>query len=345
MTLQTDRTRKGKSSEAATLPPVLIANDLRKTYGSREALRGLSFSLQPGRVLGLLGPNGAGKTTAIRVLTTILEPSSGDFTIDGTSSERADEIRRKIGVLPEGLGFPKGVTAIEYLTYFGELYGRPAAEARKVGLEQLNEMGLQNRTDSAIGTFSHGMRQRLGIARALVNDPKVVFLDEPTLGLDPRGQQELLAKIRQIAQDRNAGVILSSHLLSEMESVCDDVVIMNEGSVVASGALTDVIGRAPQNGDLKNAVRVRVRVPPERVPEAQKILMKLPGAGQAIPTDKSTDWLTIALTGNGASPADQLGKNKVLEALIGAKIPILGFETEANRLQDVFLDLTSQAIQ
>jgi len=348
MTLQPDRIRKGKSSEAATtLPPVLIANDLRKTYGSREVLRGFSFSLQSGRVLGLLGPNGAGKTTTIRILTTILEPSSGDFTVDGTNSKHADEIRRKIGVLPEGLGFPKGITAIEYLTYFGALYGRPAAEARRVGLEQLREMGLQNRTDSAIGTFSHGMRQRLGIARALINDPKVVFLDEPTLGLDPRGQQELLATIQQIARQRHAGVILSSHLLSEMESVCDDVVIMNAGTVVASGTLAEVIGRTPHNGDLQNGIRVQVRVPPESVSQAQQILKKLPTVEQAIPTDKSAGWLTVALTnrGKGAPPSDRLGKNKILEALIDAKIPIVGFETEGNRLQDVFLDLTSQAIQ
>jgi predicted ABC-type transport system involved in lysophospholipase L1 biosynthesis ATPase subunit len=123
-------------------------------------------------VLGFLGPNGAGKTTTIRILTTILTPSSGDFSVDGISSKYPDEIRRTIGVLPEGLGFPKGVTAIEYLTYFGQLFGRSAAEARRVGLVHLKDMGLQHRADTAIGTFSRGMRQRLGIARALVEaDP------------------------------------------------------------------------------------------------------------------------------------------------------------------------------
>ncbi len=346
MTLKPGLVRNKKSPEAeTTVPPVLIANNLRMTYGSREALRGLSFSLQSGRVLGLLGPNGAGKTTTIRILTTILKPSSGEFFVDGTGSEHAEQIRRKIGVLPEGQGFPKGVTAIEYLTYFGELYGRPAAEARKVGLEQLSELGLQNRTDSAIGTFSHGMRQRLGIARALINNPRVVFLDEPTLGLDPRGQQELLDIIRQIARQRNAGVILSSHLLSEMESVCDDVVIMNAGAIVASGTLAEVMGRATQNGALQNVVRVRV--PPESVSQAQQLLKKLPAVDQASSTDKSSGWLTVALTekGKGAASLDGLGRNKILEALIDAKIPIAGFETEGNRLQDVFLNLTSKAIQ
>ena len=348
MTLRADVMRQGNLSEAGTaLPPVLIANNLRLTYGAGEALRGLSFSLQPGRVLGLLGPNGAGKTTTIRILTTILKPSSGDFTIDGTSSQNAGEIRRKIGVLPEGLGFPKGITAIEYLTYFGELYGRTAVAARKVGLEQLKEMGLQNRTDSAIGTFSHGMRQRLGIARALINDPKVIFLDEPTLGLDPRGQQELLETIRRIARQRNAGVILSSHLLSEMESTCDDLVIMNAGAVVASGTMAEIVGRTAQISEPQDANRIRVCIPLEQVLHAQQILVELPEVEQAILSDRSAGWLTVSLTnpGNGASPSDAADKNKILAALIGANIQIVGYETEGNRLQDVFLNLTSKAIQ
>ena len=163
---------------------LLLAQDLCRSYGPRAALKGLSFSLQAGRVLGFLGPNGAGKTTAIRILTTILEPDSGSFFVDGISSEYPNEIRRRIGVLPEGLGFPKQMTAIEYLTFFGQLYGRTATESKEHSLALIEQVGLQKRAKSLIGSFSHGMRQRLGIARALVNDPVVVFLDEPTLGLD-----------------------------------------------------------------------------------------------------------------------------------------------------------------
>jgi ABC-2 type transport system ATP-binding protein len=158
---------------------ILLAEDLSKAYGPRKALIGLSFSLNAGRVLGFLGPNGAGKTTSIRILTTMLEPK-GHFSVDGTGSEHPEQIRRKIGVLPENLGFPRHVTGIEYLTYFGQLYGRPAKEARNRALKLLEEVGMQQRGKSLIGTFSHGMRQRIGIARALVNDPVVVFLDEPT---------------------------------------------------------------------------------------------------------------------------------------------------------------------
>jgi len=212
--------------------PILSAHDLHKSYGPRPALRGLSFSLEAGRILGFLGPNGAGKTTAIRILTTILEPDAGHFVVDGISSEHPDQIRRKIGVLPENLGFPRQITGIEYLTYFGQLYGMEAAQARDSGQKLLEEVGLQQRAKSLISTFSHGMRQRIGIARALINSPAIVFFDEPTLGLDPRGQQELLALIQRVARERNTGVILCSHLLGEVETTCDDVVILNRGEVV-----------------------------------------------------------------------------------------------------------------
>src|SRR3990172_6717763 len=161
-----------------------------------------------------------------------------------------------IGVLPENLGLPRQITAIEYLTYYGQLYGRSASEARMYGQALLEEVGLTRRARSLVGTYSHGMRQRLGIARALVNDPAVVFLDEPTLGLDPRGQQELRELMQQIARERNAGVILCSHLLTEVEAICDDVVILRLGQVVAKGRVADIIGQAE-----RNVVRVRVPAP------------------------------------------------------------------------------------
>src|SRR3970040_1771593 len=136
-------------------PPreILVAENLRKSYGPRQALQGLSFSLKAGRVLGFLGPNGAGKTTSIRILTTMLEPESGYFIVDGIGSEYPEKIRRKIGVLPENMGFPKQMTGIEYLTYFGQLYGRTAAEARAYGQTLIEEVGLQQRAKSLIGTY------------------------------------------------------------------------------------------------------------------------------------------------------------------------------------------------
>ena len=330
---------------ASGLPtPILIAEDLRKSYGSGEALRGLSFSLQAGHVLGFLGPNGAGKTTTIRILTTVLEPTSGRFTIDNITSEDPTRIRHVIGVLPEGLGFPKGITALEYLMYFGQLYGRSVEEAREVSERLLKDVGMQNRADSAIGTFSHGMQQRLGIARALINDPKVVFLDEPTLGLDPRGQQELLSLIRRISRERNAGVILSSHLLSEIEGICDDVVIMNAGQVVAQGTVAEVSGQTKQGPDQLKSVRVRI--PLISLERTQLVLEALSEVKSVTTSDTAAGWLSVEFSGSNDDVSEEsFSSNSLLEVLISEDIPILGFEVVGGRLQDVFLELTAEVIQ
>ncbi len=337
---------KGKNSKmSVSQPEVLLAEDLRKKYGPRRALQGLSFSLKAGRILGFLGPNGAGKTTSIRILTTMLEPDSGSFTVDGISSEYPEQIRRRIGVLPENLGFPRQMTGIEYLTYYGQLYGRTAAEAREYGHTLLENVGLQQREKSLIGSFSHGMRQRIGIARALVNDPVVVFLDEPTLGLDPRGQQELLELIQRIARERNTGVVLCSHLLSEIEGVCDDVVILNLGQIVARGTVAEVIGRVQHNIILRNAVRLQVA--PALAAQARKILKEIPNIKKMTPINEMEGSLRLELVlpTNGKSSESYQVTNNILGALVRAKIPILSFEVDGGRLQDVFLHLTEETIK
>ncbi len=324
---------------------VLRVDDLRKSYGGRSALRGLTFSLNAGRVMGFLGPNGAGKTTAIRILTTILEPDSGYFFVDGISSEYPEKIRQKIGVLPESLGFPKQMTGYEFLVYFGELYGLARNDAKGNASNLLEEVGLQQRGKSLIGTYSRGMRQRLGIARALINDPVVVFLDEPTLGLDPHGQKDLLALVRRVAVERNAGVILCSHLLPEIEGICDDVVILNAGQVVAAGSVAEVVGRVQRNVVLNGGSRIQVAA--HSVHEARRLLKELPEILEVISQGESEGWLRVELldTTNGNSARKDYINNRVLKTLINAKIPILNFESEGGRLQDVFLRLTEEAIE
>jgi ABC-2 type transport system ATP-binding protein len=315
---------------------ILLAENLQKNYGARRALQGLSFSLKAGRILGFLGPNGAGKTTSIRILTTMMEPDAGQFTVDGISSKYPEEIRRRIGVLPENLGFPRQITAIEYLTYFGQLYGRTKTNARETGRALLESVGLKQRGKSLVGTYSHGMRQRLGIARALVNDPSVIFLDEPTLGLDPRGQQELLSLIQQVTRERNVGVVLCSHALSEIETVCDDVVILLAGRVIASGTVSAVVGQSQQNA-------FRILVPAASVTAAQRILEAMPNVRVTL-TDESAGWLRIELVNNTSEgmTVDYHVNNRILSAMIGAEIPILSFEAEGGSLQDIFLQLTTE---
>jgi ABC-2 type transport system ATP-binding protein len=183
------------------------------------------------------------------------------------------------------------------------------------------------------------MRQRLGIARALVNNPVVLFLDEPTLGLDPRGQQELLALVRNIARERAASIVLCSHLLSEIEGICDDVVILNLGQVVAAGAVADVLGEAERT-------TVQVRVTPESVSTAQKALKTVPGISQVTVTDSLTGLLTVGLpdTTDVGADGDGFVRNRLLEALIRAEVPVVSFGIAGNRLQDLFLQVTDEAI-
>jgi len=319
--------------------PILVAENIQKTYGNRKAVKDLTFTLLAGRVLGFLGPNGAGKTTSIRILTTIMEPDSGHFMVDNTSSNHPELIRRKIGVLPENLGFPRQMTAFEYLRYFGQLYSLSPKEAGTNAFRLLNEVGLENRAKSLIGSFSHGMRQRLGIARALVNNPVVVFLDEPTLGLDPRGQQELLQLIQRIAREHQTGVILCSHMLSEIEGICDDVIILSSGQVVAQGPVQNVVGNIQRNV-------ARVRVPAANVEASLELLRSLQNVFKVSLSPQMQGWISVEFADfDETISQNEKARNSLLKALIQAEIPVLSYEAEGGRLQDVFLQLTEEVIK
>jgi ABC-2 type transport system ATP-binding protein len=312
---------------------------LTKRYGGRSAVDDVSFSASQGEIVGLLGPNGAGKTTTIRLLTTVLSPTSGEFSIAGHPSTAAGEIRRSVGVLPESSGYPSHQTGGEYLRFFARLYGLGRSAARAMTAELLSAVGLEDRAESPIASYSRGMRQRLGIARALVNDPMVVFLDEPTLGLDPAGQAQVLQIIRGIAKGRDATVVLSTHLLPEVEQVCSKVVILNHGRVVVSGSVGEVISKALINQS------AQLRVPLDLVERARNVLAGFPGLTVEQLMDQP-DVLTLAVdtpgtaTGSGASDV----MNAALAAITAAGIPVLRFELEGARLSDAFLKVTSEVV-
>jgi len=300
----------------------LEARELSKWFGSRTAVDSVSFTACEGEVIGLLGPNGAGKTTTIRMLSTILPPTGGDFSVAGVPSSRPAAIRARIGVLPESAGYPVHQTGLEYLIYHGRLFGLSRDEAGQTAVRLLGQVGLADRAQSRIATYSRGMRQRLGIARALVNNPSVVFLDEPTLGLDPAGQREILTLVRMIAEARGTTVVLSTHTLPEVEQVCTAVLIMNKGKVVVSGSVaevtsTETAGR--QSG--------RLRVPPEEVARTAEVLRRVPG----VKAEVSKDVVTV-------TSAD--GMNSVLSVVLDAGITVLSFEVDGARLSDAFLAMT-----
>ncbi len=255
------------------------AHGVAKRYGSVVAVEDLTFAVQAGEVLGVLGPNGAGKTTAIRVLTTILAPSRGTFSVAGVPHHKPAEIRRRIGVLPESAGYPERETGEEFLRYHARLFGQTRTSARAVARGLLEEVGLLERRRSLIASYSRGMRQRLGIARALVNEPHVVFLDEPTLGLDPAGQRQILGNVRRIANERGTTVLLSTHLLTEVEENCSRVLILNRGHVVADGTVSEIVRQAaaPRSGLL--------HVAPEHAERALTVLAGARGVQAVGPAD------------------------------------------------------------
>jgi ABC-2 type transport system ATP-binding protein len=309
------------------------ARGITKRFGSLVAVRELTFTADAGEILGVLGPNGAGKTTAIRVLTTILEPTEGTFSVAGVPETQPKEIRRRIGVLPESSGYPERQTGNEFLRYHARLYGRSRADARSLADRLLAEVGLADRGGSLISIYSRGMRQRLGIARALVNDPRVLFLDEPTLGLDPAGQRQIISTIRRVADERGATVLLSTHLLAEVEEICSRVLILNRGRLVAQGTVAEV---ARQAGAPRS---VRLRVPTADVEKAVAALGRARVVERTEAAGGQLGWLTATLAqGNGRPPDDLV--RVALRALIDAQVPLLSFELEGARLSDAFLKMT-----
>jgi ABC-2 type transport system ATP-binding protein len=320
-------------------PFLLIAENLQKSYGDKPALKGLSFSLKPGKIMGFLGPNGAGKTTAIRILTTILQPDAGSFSVNGINHNEPTKIRKIIGVLPESQGFIEDMTGVEYLMYFGRLFGQRASEAKSRASILLKEVGLEHRGNSLVSTYSRGMRQRLGIARALINEPLLLFLDEPTLGLDPKGQRELLMLLKRISRDHGTGIILCSHLLSEIEEVCDDVAILRSGELVASGSVSDVLQKTRHN-------KVQIRIPEEFVEQAKETLGAIPGVLHVShkEANESLHWLDVELNNMSAEDgqAREAVRNRLLSTLVDAEIPILNYDAAGFSLQDVFLQLTNE---
>jgi ABC-2 type transport system ATP-binding protein len=214
--------------------------DLSYSYGAVAALQGISVSIGEGAV-GLLGPNGAGKSTLLRILLGFLVPGKGEGKVLGYDIRHDQaQIRRSVGYMPEDDCFIAGMDAVTFTSYFGELSGMPRQEAMKRAHEVLFYVGLGEARYRLLDTYSAGMKQRLKMAQALVHDPQILFLDEPTSNLDPNGRAEVLDLIRDIATKNSIQVILSSHILDDIESICDSVVILNKGRLAAEGRMEDL---------------------------------------------------------------------------------------------------------
>ncbi|MGC9116634.1 MAG: ABC transporter ATP-binding protein [Conexivisphaera sp.] len=253
--------------------PALRAIGLRKVYGDFVAVDRVDLQVARGEVLGLLGPNGAGKTTTISMMVGLVPPTEGDVVVEGRSVRKDPVgVRARVGLVPDNPGFYEGMTAWENLAITARLNG--VKDESRID-EAISRVGLSGWTDVEVGKFSKGMKQRLGIADALLKSPSVLLLDEPTAGLDPNGSEEVLRLVRSLADEGGIAILMSSHLLHQAEWICDRVAVMDHGRIVAQGTLDQLAGRRyyvemELEGDVNSAVRAllplgKVRVEGSRV--------------------------------------------------------------------------------
>lgn len=301
---------------------MIEVTNLSKAYGDVFAVKGISFTARPGQVTGFLGPNGAGKTTTMRMLTGFMPPTSGSATVSGYDIfDQSMEVRRHVGYLPENVPLYRDLSARAYLMYVAEIRG--VRNRRQRADEVLDRVGLLSRADSRIRTLSKGMRQRVGLASALMHNPDVLILDEPTIGLDPIQVLELRDLVRELGRDHT--LLFSTHILSEAEQVCDNVIIINQGEIVAEGAPRDLRARLEQGG----RVLLRVDAPPVRV---LPIVEALPSVGHA---EVGNDGLIITPSAPSVDPRPDIAR-----AVIGNNWNLLELRPLAINLEDIFLELT-----
>ncbi|WP_380168985.1 ABC transporter ATP-binding protein [Jannaschia sp. R86511] len=240
--------------------PAIELRALRHRYGDVEVLKGIDLTIAPGEIFGFLGHNGAGKTTAINILTTLLRPTSGSAAVFGHDvvRERA-AVTARIGYLPAEVRLYGHMTALENLVFFGKLSG--VRDARSAAHETLAYLGCRDLADLRVGSFSTGMRQRIGIAQAVLHRPDVLFLDEPTSGLDPVGVRQLRDTVLRLNQDLGVTVFMNTHLLSEVARVCSSIGVLNHGELIYQDSLAETLRLFPDEASLED-IYVRMEASP-----------------------------------------------------------------------------------
>ncbi|MGB2584459.1 MAG: ABC transporter ATP-binding protein [Dehalococcoidia bacterium] len=211
----------------------LVAQELRKSFNEHKAVDGVSFTIYKGEIFGLLGPNGAGKTTTIRMLSTVLEPDSGDVTIGGYSVRRdANAVRSLIGVCPQELALYEELSAFDNLVFFGRMVGLDGKEARAQAAARLELLGLAQRAKGRVDKFSGGMKRRVNLAVSLMGHPELLFMDEPTVGIDPQSRNNIYDTIEGL-RDKGMTILYTTHYMEEADRLCDRVAIMDGGRIIA----------------------------------------------------------------------------------------------------------------
>ena len=300
---------------------------LVKTFGQTRALGGIDLAIRSGSVYGLLGPNGAGKTTTIRVLATLLRPTSGEARVLGLDVVRdAVQVREKIRLTGQYASVDEDLTGIENLVLVGRLLGLSWRDARQRGIDLLGAFGLADAAGQQVRTYSGGMRRRIDIAASLVTRPEVLFLDEPTSGLDPRSRNQVWDLVRDIAADGTT-VLLTTQYLEEADRLAERLAVIDHGRVIAEGTSRDLKASVGTN-----TLHLQLADPEQR-PQAEAVVARVLGDGLLPPTEPAK--LTVKVV-DAAAAADVLG------ALTGAKIQFNDFSLGTPSLDDVFFALTGR---
>lgn len=305
----------------------IFVENLTKTYGSQRAVDNISFQVKTGEVLGFLGPNGAGKTTTMKAITTFLVPNEGNIRVgDFSIHDQADEIRRHIGYLPENNPLYQEMPVLDYLKYVAELQGIEKSRIRTRILEMVRLCGLEGEKHKNIGELSKGYKQRVGLAQALIHDPEVLILDEPTAGLDPNQIVEIRELIRKIGKEKT--VILSSHILAEVEATCDRILIISKGKIVADGTADDLRKRA--HG--KEILKVRIEDgDPNEVFQALQSLETVEIA-DIIPGEPQNFEIQ--------SKEGQSSRRAIFQLCVKKGWALTGMTSIETKLEDIFRELT-----
>jgi ABC-2 type transport system ATP-binding protein len=307
---------------------MIEVENLTKHYGEVTAVNAITFTARPGQVTGFLGPNGAGKTTTMRMLTGFTPPTSGKAKVAGYDVfDQSMEVRKRVGYLPENVPLYRDMTTRSYLMYIAEIRG--VRQRRQRAEEVLERVGLLHRAESRIRTLSKGMRQRVGLAQALIHDPEVLILDEPTIGLDPIQVLELRSLVRELGRDHT--LLFSTHILSEAEQVCDQVVIINRGQVIAQGAPTELRGQLEAGG------RVLVRVEAPSMDSVQSTVTVLPTVSHV---EQQGDTLVVTPSAPQTDPRPDIAR-----AVVDQGWKLLELRPLAVNLEEIFLELTRAQAQ
>jgi len=312
---------------------LLEVNNLQKSFGSLRAVDGVSFAVAAGEIFGLLGPNGAGKSTTMMMLAGLLPPDGGDVSLDGRPFNPTDYAQRMLlGVVPQDLAIYPELTARENLRFFGKLYGVKGARLAERVDFALERIGLVGRADDQAGTYSGGMKRRLNFGTAILHTPKLLILDEPTVGVDPQSRAHLLDCVRDLAAEGMA-VIYASHYMEEVQTICQRVAIVDHGKVLANDTLHGLLSR------LSSDLCLRIATPPDAV------LARFAKMAEVKATGEGETTLVLARDHQGDEAALNRTLNRVLSDLQESDVRVIGIETHEPNLERLFLQLTGSKLR